>query len=113
MSQAVFNELSDQELQLVPRAPVDLNLLPEASQEPQPAEGPSNPRSKLARVDEVLREREEFMRNAFLFLQDDIYPTTSKVGHALSRFKDTFRKRCAPFRIFRQGGLRRVCANRS
>jgi hypothetical protein len=36
-------------------------------------------------------------------LQDDIYPATSKVGHALSRFKDKFRKRCAPFRIFRQG----------
>jgi hypothetical protein len=103
MSQAVSNELLDQELQLVPRAPVDLNLLPEVSQEPQPAEEPSNPRSELARVDEVLREKEEFVRNAFLFLQDDIYPANSKVGHALSRFKDKFRKRCAPFRIFRQG----------
>jgi hypothetical protein len=30
-----------------------------------------------------LREKEEFVRNAFLFLQDDIYPTTNKVGHAL------------------------------
>jgi hypothetical protein len=55
------------------------------------------------RVDEVLREKEDFVRNAFLFLQDDVYPATNKVGHALSRFKDKFRKRCAPFRIFRQG----------
>jgi hypothetical protein len=30
-------------------------------------------------VDKVLREKEEFVRNAFLFLQDDIYPATSKV----------------------------------
>jgi hypothetical protein len=30
------------------------------------------------RVDEVLREKEEFVRNAFLFLRDDIYPTTNK-----------------------------------
>jgi hypothetical protein len=101
MSQAVSNELSNQELQLVPQALVDLNLLPEASQEPQSAEEPSNPRSELARVDEVFREREEFVRNAFLFLQDGNYPATSKVGHALSRFKDKFRKRCARSRLGR------------
>jgi hypothetical protein len=103
MSRAISSELSDQERQLVPQPPLDLNLLPEASQGPQPAEEPSNPRSKLARVHEVLREKEEFVRNAFLFLQDDIYPATNKVGHALSRFKDKFRKRCASFRIFGQG----------
>jgi hypothetical protein len=79
MSQAISNGLSDQGLQLVPRDPLDLNLLPEASQGPQPAEEPSNPRSELARVDEVLGEKEEFVRNAFLFLQDDIYPATSKL----------------------------------
>jgi hypothetical protein len=100
MSQAISSELSDQGRQFVHQAPLDLNLLPEASQGPQPAEEPSNPRSELSRVDEVLREKEEFVRNAFLFLQDDIYPATSKVG---PRFKDKFRKRCAPFRIFRQG----------
>jgi hypothetical protein len=82
---------------------VDLNLPPEANQELHPAEEPSNPLSELARVDEFLREKEEFVRNAFLFLQDGVYPATSKVGHALSRLKDKFRKRCAPFRIFRQG----------
>jgi hypothetical protein len=60
---------------------------------------PSNPPSEPVRVDKVLREKEEFVRNAFLFLQDDVYPATNKVGHALSRFKDKFRKRCAPFRI--------------
>jgi hypothetical protein len=103
MSQVNFNGSSDQGLQLVPRVPVDLNLLPEASQGHPPAEEPSNPRSKLARVDEVLREKEEFVRNAFLFLQDDTYLATSKVRQALSKFKDKFRKRCAPFRIFWQG----------
>jgi hypothetical protein len=46
MSQAISNELSNQGLQLVPRAPLDLNLLPEASQGPQPAEEPSNPRTR-------------------------------------------------------------------
>jgi hypothetical protein len=101
MNQPTFNGLSDQGLQLVPRAPVDLP--PEANQELQPAEEPSNPLSGPARVDEVLREKEEFVKSAFLFLQDVIYPATNKVGHALSGFKDKFRKRCAPFRIFRQG----------
>jgi hypothetical protein len=103
MSQVNSNGSSDQRLQLVPRVPLDLNLLPEDSQGHPPAEEPSNPRSKLARVDEVLWDKEEFVKNAFLFLQDDTYPATSKVGQALSRFKDEFRKHCAPFRIFRQG----------
>jgi hypothetical protein len=103
MSQGNSNELSDQGLQLVPQVPLDLNLLPEASQGPRPAEEPSNPRFEFARADEVLREKEEFVRSAFLFLQDDTYPTTTEVGHALSKFKDKFRKRCAPFQIFLQG----------
>jgi hypothetical protein len=103
MSQVNSNGSSDQGLRLVPRVLLDLNILPEASQGHPLAEEPSNPRSGLARVDEVLREKEEFVRNAFLFLQDDTYPATSKIGQALSRFKDKFRKRCAPFRIFRQG----------
>jgi hypothetical protein len=104
MSQPTSHKLSNQGPQLVPQAPADLNLPPEANQELQPAEDPSNPLSKLARVDEVLPEKEEFVRNAILFLQDDmISPATNKVGHALSRFKDKFRKRCAPVRIFRQG----------
>jgi hypothetical protein len=103
MSQRTASELSNQGRQLVPRSPVDLNLPPEAHQELQPAEEPSSPLSELARVDEVLREKEEFVRNAFLFLQVDVYPATGKVGHALFRFKDKFCKRCAPFRNFRQG----------
>jgi hypothetical protein len=103
MSQVTSNGSSDQGLRLVLRVPLDLNLLPEASQGHPLAEEPSNSRSGLARVDELLREKEEFVRNAFLFLQDDTYPATNKVGQALSRFKDKFRKRCASFRIFWQG----------
>jgi hypothetical protein len=93
MSPVNSNGSSDQGLRLVPRVPLDLNLLLEASQGPPPTEEPSNPHSKLARVNEFLREKEEFVRNAFLILQDDTYPAPSKVGHALSRFKDKFRTR--------------------
>jgi hypothetical protein len=39
----------------------------------------------------------------FLFLQDDIYPATDKVGRALNKFREYFRDCCAPFRILRQG----------
>jgi hypothetical protein len=45
----------------------------------------------------------EFLRSAFLFLQDDVYPATNKVGRARNKFRENFRKRCAPFRILRQG----------
>jgi hypothetical protein len=104
MSQlAIFSEQSDQGLQLVLQAPDVLTLLQEVNQELQPAEEPTNPLSGSERADGILREKEEFVRNAFLFLQDDVYPTTNKVGRALFRFKDKFRKRCAPFRIFCQG----------
>jgi hypothetical protein len=103
MSQSTSKGVSNPGLQLAPRVLVDLNLPPKVNQELQQAGEPSNPPSEPVRVDEVLREKEEFVRNAFLFLQDDVYPATNKVGHALSRFKDKFCKRCAPFRIFRQG----------
>jgi hypothetical protein len=46
---------------------------------PAAAEEPSNPLSRSARADEVLWEKKEFVRNPFLFLQDDIYPATNKV----------------------------------
>jgi hypothetical protein len=105
MSQPIFSEQSAQELQLVPQAPNALTPPQEVNQELQPAEEPFNLLSESERVDGILREKEEFVRNAFLFLQDDVYPATNKVGHALSRFKDKFCKRCAPFRIFRQGDL--------
>jgi hypothetical protein len=49
-------------------------------------------------------ERERgVLRSAFLFLQDDVYPATDKVGRALNKFREKFRKRCAPFCILRQG----------
>jgi hypothetical protein len=43
------------------------------------------------------------MRSAFLFLQDDVNLAIDKVGRALNKFRENFRKRCAPFRILRQG----------
>jgi hypothetical protein len=49
------------------------------------------------------------VKNASLFLQDDVYPTTNKVGHALSWFEVNFCKRCAPFRTFWQGDSDVLC----
>jgi hypothetical protein len=46
-----------------------------------------------------LEREEEFLRSAFLFLQEDVYPAMDKVGRALNKFREKFRKRCAPFRI--------------
>jgi hypothetical protein len=109
MSHLTSKGVSDPGLQLAPRVPVDLNLPPEVNQELQQAREPSNPPSEPVRVDKVLREKEEFVRNAVLSLQDDVYPATNKVGHALSIFKDKFCKRCAPFRIFRQGTPTCLC----
>ena len=81
----------------------DLTLQAVVTPGDQQEEGPSNPLSVRGRESAVLKEKEEFVRNAFLFLQDDIYPATDKVGRALNKFKAKFRKRCAPFRILRQG----------
>jgi hypothetical protein len=86
-------------------SPQRFNSPPRGQPKLQPAEEPFNLLSKSERVDDILRETEEFVRNAFLFLQDDVYPATNKVGRALSRFKDKFCKRCAHFRIFHQGDL--------
>jgi hypothetical protein len=81
----------------------DLTLQDTAGIERQLGEGPSNLLSAREQEIAVLKEKEEFLRSAFLFLQDDIYPATDKVGRALNKFRENFRKRCAPFRILRQG----------
>jgi hypothetical protein len=85
-----LNEVSEDEQQRLCPPSNDLTLQDPASIDRQLDEGPSNPLSARP-------------RSAFLFLQDDVYPATDKVGRALNKFREKFRKRCAPFRILRQG----------
>jgi hypothetical protein len=81
----------------------DLTLQDSAGIDRQLEEGPSNPLSARERAFAVWKEKEEFLRSAFLFLQDDVYPATDKVGRALNKFREKSRKLCAPFHILRQG----------
>jgi hypothetical protein len=57
----------------------DLTLQDTAGIDRQLEEGPSNPLSARERAFAVWKEKEEFLRSAFLFLQDDVYPTTNKL----------------------------------
>jgi hypothetical protein len=98
-----MNEVSGDEQQRLCPPSNDLTLQDTAGIDRQLEEEPSNPLSARERAFAVWKEKEEFLRNAFLFLQDDIYPATDKVGRALNKFRENFRKRCAPFRILRQG----------
>jgi hypothetical protein len=101
-----MNEVSgDEQPRLCPPSN-DLTLQDIAGIDRQLEEGPSNSLSARERAFAVRKEKEEFLRSAFLFLQDDVYhsyPATDKVGRALHKFRENFRKRCAPFRILRQG----------
>jgi hypothetical protein len=98
-----MNEVSGDEQQQLRPPSNDLTLQDTAGIDRQLEEGPSNPLSARERAFAVWKEKEEFLRSAFLFLQDDVYPATDKVGRALNKFRENFRKRCAPFRILRQG----------
>jgi hypothetical protein len=98
-----MNEVSgDEQPRLCPPSN-DLTLQDTAGFDRQLEEGPSNPLSARERAFAVWKEKEEILRSAFLFLQDNVYPATDKVGRALNKFRENFRKRCAPFRILRQG----------
>jgi hypothetical protein len=98
-----MNEVSGDEQQRLCPPSNDLTLQDTAGIDRQLEEGPSNPLSACERAFAVWKEKEEFLRSAFLFLQDDVYPATDKVGRALNKFRENFRKRCAPFCILRQG----------
>jgi hypothetical protein len=94
-----MNEVSgDEQSQLCPPSN-DLTPQDTAGIDRKLGKGPSNLLSAREREIAVLKEKEEFLRSAFLFLQDDIYPATDKVGRALNKFQENFRKRCEPFRI--------------
>jgi hypothetical protein len=60
-------------------------------------EGPSNLLSACEQEIAVLKEKEEFLRNAFLFLQNDIYPATDKVGRALNKLRENSNSVVSPF----------------
>jgi hypothetical protein len=57
----------------------ELTLQDTAGIDRQLEEGPSNPLSARERAFAVWKEKEEFLRSAFLFLQDDVYPATNKL----------------------------------
>lgn len=57
----------------------DLTLQATAGSGCQMGEGPSSLLSLCARESAFLKEKEEFLRSTFLFLQDDIYPATDKL----------------------------------
>jgi hypothetical protein len=99
-----MNEVLEDEQQRLRPPSNDLTLQDTAGIDRQLEEGPSNPLSARERAFAVWKEKEEFLRSAFLFLQDDVYPATDKVGRTLNKFREKIRKRCAPFRILRQGG---------
>jgi hypothetical protein len=98
-----MNEVSGDEQQRLCPPSNDSTLQDTAGIDRQLEEEPSSPLSAHERAFAAWKEKEEFLRNAFLFLQDDIYPATDKVGRALNEFRENFRQRCAPFRIWRQG----------
>jgi hypothetical protein len=98
-----MNEVSRDEQPRLRPPSNDLTLQDTAGIDRQLGEGPSNLLSARERALAVWKEKEEFLRNAFLFLPDDVHPAIDKVGRALNKFRENFRKRCAPFRILRQG----------
>jgi hypothetical protein len=74
-----MNEVSGDEQPRLRPPSNDLTLQDTAGIDRQLEEGPSNPLSARERVFAVWKEKEEFLRSAFLFLQDDVYPATNKL----------------------------------
>ena len=74
-----LNEVSEDEQQRLRPPSNDLTLQDPAGIDRQLEEGPSNPLSARERAFAVWKEKEEFLRSAFLFLQDDVYPATDKL----------------------------------
>jgi hypothetical protein len=74
-----MNEASgDEQPRLCPPSN-DLTLQDTAGIDRQLEEGSSNPLSARERAFGVWKEKEEFLRSAFLFLQDDVYQATDKL----------------------------------